>query len=75
MKTKCLICGKKNKESFVSVTEWIIDPPKEATTGKKDMSIHTSCLDNKLYIERPDGFVYGRINIHKPKKKKGNKND
>jgi hypothetical protein len=62
MKTKCLICGKKDKNSSLLVTEWLISPPKEAKLGK-DKEIHTDCLSGKLYIEKPGGFVYGKIII------------
>jgi len=76
MKTKCLICNKKDSKSSVILTDWIIDlgsglyPQEKARFGKKK-EIHSDCLTNKLYIERSDnGFVYGRIPIFKPTKKR-----
>jgi|TARA_B100001971_G_C17751605_1_gene315728 hypothetical protein len=69
MKTKCLICNKKNSKSSVSITDWIIKSGENAKMGRKK-EIHSSCLTEKLYIERPTGFVYGRVSIFKPKKKK-----
>lgn len=68
MKTKCLICNKKNKEPFVDLKQWIIEKGKDARFGK-EKSIHAGCLTGKLFYEQPDGFVYGRISIHKQKRK------
>ena len=71
MKTKCLICNEKDSKSSVILTDWIIAEKngENAKIGKKK-EIHSGCLTEKLYIERPTGFIYGRISIFKPKKKK-----
>tara|TARA_Y100000310_G_C20656670_1_gene802319 strand:- start:858 stop:1049 length:192 start_codon:yes stop_codon:yes gene_type:complete len=60
MKSKCLICSKKNNKSSVVLTEWIINYKDKAHTGKK-VEIHTDCLSDRLYYEKPDGFIYGKV--------------
>ena len=69
MKTKCLICNKKDSKTSITVTEWIIKDGQDAKIGE-DVEIHASCLSKKLYVERPEGFIHGKVAIHKPKKRK-----
>tara|TARA_B100001250_G_C19815706_1_gene798223 strand:+ start:861 stop:1070 length:210 start_codon:yes stop_codon:yes gene_type:complete len=62
MENKCIICLEKKESSMVSVKEWIIDGKSEAIAGE-DLHIHAECLSNELCIERPEGFMYGRITL------------
>ena len=59
--------GKPVNAKVVTVKEWIIDgknPAKEGVTH----SVHSECLSERLYIEKPEGFIYGRVTL--PGKKK-----
>jgi len=68
--SKCILCGKKKGKVDFKIKEWIIDgknPAKEGVTH----SVHSECLSERLYIEKPEGFIYGRVTL--PGKKKGAK--
>ena len=84
---KCVMCYDKQKahkwvtmkeflskdrkaSELVAIKEWIIDGKTEAKEGEQ-LYIHSECLSNQLHIERPEGFLYGRITL--PGKKKGAK--
>ena len=58
---KCLICDK-GKGFFVKLTERIITGQTEMKEGESKF-IHAKCLSNKLAIELPFGFIYGRVKI------------
>jgi hypothetical protein len=58
---KCLICAK-GRGFFVKLTEHIITGHTDMKKGKSQF-IHAKCLSNKLAIELPYGFIYGRIGI------------
>ena len=36
----------------------------------KNVMFMQTCLSGKLYIEEPEGFVYGRVRLEKKNKKK-----
>lgn len=81
MENKCVMCyddqkaakwvtmeeflsiNKKTSE-LVAIKEWIIDGKTEAKEGEQ-LYIHSECLSDQLYIERPEGFVYGRLTLGK----------
>ena len=69
MKSKCVICNKKDSNTAIKLTQWIIGGGNDAVAGK-ERNVHATCLSGKLYIEEPEGFVYGRIHLEKDKKKK-----
>ena len=58
---KCLICDK-GKGFFIKLTEHIITGHTDMEKGESQF-IHAKCLTNKLAIELPFGFIYGRINV------------
>ena len=79
MENKCVMCFDETKsvkwvtmEEFLSldkkaselvaVKEWIIDGKTEAKEGEQ-LYMHTECLSDQLHIERPEGFIYGRITV------------
>ena len=64
---KCIICNKKKGTTDFKIKEWIIDGVNAAKEGVTH-SVHSSWLSDRLYIEKPEGFVYGRITL--PGKKK-----
>ena len=57
----CLLCTKK-KGVLVTLTEHIINGKTDMKKGDKKF-IHAKCLSNKLAIELPYGFIYGRISV------------
>jgi len=65
--SKCAICSEETTKNTIELKEWIIDGKSEAKAGDK-VPVHADCLTNSLYIERPEGFVYGRITLHKEDK-------
>lgn len=70
--TKCIICRKKASDpNRIQLKEWISDGKSEAIAGET-LPVHTKCLSDTLYIERPEGFVYGRITLGKDEKDKKN---
>ena len=71
---KCIICTDNSNKSSETIIlkEWIIDGKNDAKLGK-DLPVHSKCLSNNLYIERPAGFVYGKVAIGKDKKQKDSK--
>jgi len=60
MKSKCLICDKKDSKPSIILTEWIINH-KDAATAGKDREVHASCISNKLHYETKEGFIYGKV--------------
>ena len=64
---KCIVCKKKTKDGL-EIKEWIIDGKSEAVAGET-LQVHPKCLSNQLFIERPEGFVYGRITLGKDEEK------
>jgi len=71
METKCLICNTKDDRCAITLTQWLIKEGEEATIGNY-REIHSACMSGKLYIEEPDGFIYGRVMLKKKKRKKIN---
>ena len=70
MEKECIICkGEDPKVAppIIHIKEWIIDGKTEAKHGDK-LIVHVSCLDDQLYVERPEGFVFGRISLGKEDK-------
>lgn len=60
MKSKCVVCDKKDAKTYITVDSWIIDHKGDAKLGKP-YNIHTSCVSNILKYEPKEGFIYGRI--------------
>ena len=52
----------KNASELVAIKEWIIDGKTEAKEGEQ-LYVHSECLSDQLHIERPEGFIYGRITV------------
>ena len=59
---KCIICNKKKGKTDFKIKEWIIDGKNPATEGVTH-NVHSECLSGNLYIEKPEGFIYGRITL------------
>ena len=62
---KCIICKEVASDpNSIDLKEWIIDGKTEAIAGET-LPVHSKCLSDTLYVERPEGFVYGRITLGK----------
>ena len=67
--SKCIICrDNKSRTDSIILKEWIIDGKSDAKLGES-LEVHSECLSNSLYVERPEGFVYGRISLGKDEEK------
>ena len=64
MKTKCVICDKKDSKDSLVLNEWIINH-KDAASYGKPYDVHSSCLNKVLKYESKEGFIYGKIKAKK----------
>ena len=79
MENKCVMCfdetkslkwvtmeeflsSDKKASELVAIKEWIIDGKTDAKEGEQ-LYMHAECLSDQLHIERPEGFIYGRITL------------